>query len=212
MDISFESNRREYGKDKINIENLPRQPIVLLEEWVVDAKKKCLDPTAMTLATTGNKNLLTQRTVLLKEIIDQKIVFYTNLNSRKAKDIAANKNVSLHFLWKKLERQVSICGTATLLERSKVEKYFASRPKESQIAAIISPQSQTIESREYLEKKYQEQLALSEKQILTAPDYWGGYIVQPNYFEFWQGREHRLHDRVAYTENKDGWSLSRLAP
>lgn len=167
----------------------------------------------MVLATVADSGLPSQRTVLLKHFDHHGVVFYTNMESRKAMEIVANTRVSLLFPWFQLDRQVMIGGIAKPLARSEIEKYFVTRPRESQLAAWASPQSRTLVSRAALESQY---LAAQKKfaEDVPAPDFWGGYRVEPREFEFWQGGESRLHDRFRYLLDESGttWTATRLAP
>ncbi len=168
----------------------------------------------MVLATVADSGLPSQRTVLLKHFDDHGAVFYTNMESRKALEISANSRVSLLFPWLQLDRQVMIGGIARPLSRSEVDKYFVTRPRESQLAAWASPQSRTLVSRSVLESQYAERQKKFAGRDVPAPDFWGGYRVTPREFEFWQGGESRLHDRFRYLLDESGadWAVNRLAP
>jgi pyridoxamine 5'-phosphate oxidase len=170
------------------------------------------DPTAMCLATVDADSRPWQRTVLLKGIDARGLLFYTNLGSRKARDMAGNPNVSLIFPWLDLDRQVIIGGQVEKLSKTEVLKYFLKRPRGSQLAAWASKQSSRITSRQALEAQFlqmKEKFAAGE---VPVPDFWGGYRVVPREFEFWQGGENRLHDRFQYLLEEGAWSISRLAP
>ena len=170
------------------------------------------DPTAMCVATVDEHGQPFQRIVLLKRFDDSGFVFFTNLGSRKALQIAANNKVSLHFPWHPIERQVSILGEAQPLSTAEVLKYFMTRPKESQIAAWVSQQSSKLSARQVLEGKFFEMKAKFAKGDVPLPSFWGGYLVKPSSIEFWQGGEHRLHDRFLYTREAQAWQIDRLAP
>lgn len=213
--MQLQDYRREYIQGGLCRKDLNASPIVQFETWLQQAIASGLsDPTAMTLATVDENGQPNQRIVLLKQVDEQGFVFFTNKQSIKGKAIANNPKVSLHFPWYPLERQVRVQGTATLLDEQEVASYFASRPKESQLAAWASEQSQVIPSRAHLLEKFtalQQQYAESDAPL---PTFWGGYRVKPACIEFWQGGEHRLHDRFQYTQN-DGaneWEIVRLAP
>jgi pyridoxamine 5'-phosphate oxidase len=169
---------------------------------------------SMVLATASN-NIPSARIVLLKEYSPQGFIFYTNYLSRKGHEIAENPNVSLLFWWEAHERQVRIEGTAEKVTHHQSESYFHTRPKFSQIAAVVSQQSQPVEDWEGFQNQYQkltEQYASAEISV-PRPENWGGYLVKPKLFEFWQGRENRLHDRFLFKQNKNGnWKISRLYP
>ena len=215
--MQLQDYRREYVQGGLRRKGINENPIAQFENWLQQAIESGLtDPTAMTLATVDECGQPNQRIVLLKQVDDNGFVFFTNKKSMKGQAIAANPHVSLHFPWYPLERQVRVQGTATLLDEQEVANYFASRPKESQLAAWASEQSQVIPSRDHLIEKYtslQEQYADSD---VPLPTFWGGYRVTAKVIEFWQGGEHRLHDRLQYTRldepNTTVWRIERLAP
>ncbi len=206
--------RREYNQGGLRRKDLPENPVQFFEHWLKQAiEAKLPDPTAMTVATVDETGQPFQRIVLLKHVDDGGFVFYTNLGSRKAKQLADNAKISLHFPWHPLERQVHITGEATKLSKMEVMKYFLSRPKESQLAAWASRQSERISARSALESKYMELKQQFDKGEVPVPTFWGGFRVKPESFEFWQGGEHRLHDRFIYQgEEKGKWDIERLAP
>jgi len=168
----------------------------------------------MVLATVGSNGQPSQRTVLLKYYDNSGFVFFTNFESRKAQEIAANSRVSLLFVWLDLERQIQINGTASRISAAESAKYFMSRPKDSQMAAWVSSQSHTLTSRQILLQKFQEMKRKIGEGKVPIPSFWGGYRVEPVEIEFWQGRQNRLHDRFLYTRNESagGWKIERLAP
>ena len=166
----------------------------------------------MSVATVSSEGKPWQRMVLLKGFDKKGFVFYTNLGSRKAKEIEANAQVSLHFPWLQLDRQVIIGGRAERLSAVEVVKYFLSRPKESQLAAWASKQSSRINSRQALETQFAQIKEKFSKGDVPLPDFWGGYRVVPEDIEFWQGGESRLHDRFSYGLDGDDWEISRLSP
>jgi pyridoxamine 5'-phosphate oxidase len=166
----------------------------------------------MSLATATPSGETTIRTVLLKGYGDDGFVFFTNLESTKAKQIAQNPHVSLLFPWLPLERQVIVNGTAARLSMSDVARYFLSRPRESRIAAWVSPQSRVIDARRMLEAKFEEMRAKFAQGEVPLPSFWGGFRVTPRTIEFWQGGRHRLHDRFLYSRSGEGWTIARLAP
>ncbi len=206
--------RKEYKRGTLDNDVLTANPMDLFHKWLTDAINAELpDPNAMTVATVNEKGQPSQRIVLLKDVSDEGFVFYTNLGSRKAKELANNANISLHFPWYFLERQVRVCGTAELLSRTAVAKYFFSRPKDSQLGAWASKQSSPISTRQLLVTQFMQMKEKFAKGDIPLPDFWGGYLVKPQQIEFWQGGEHRLHDRFEYNKLENGeWSTARLMP
>ncbi|MCA0900586.1 pyridoxamine 5'-phosphate oxidase [Microbulbifer agarilyticus] len=206
--------RREYLQGGLERGDLADDPISQFRNWLEEAVKADIsDPSAMCLSTADASGQPSQRIVLLKGFDESGFVFYTNLKSQKAWDITANPKVSLLFPWHFLERQVIVRGEARQLADAEADAYFSSRPRESQIAAWASHQSDAIVSREVLE----EQFAACEKKFEGAevprPEFWGGYRVVPHAVEFWQGRASRLHDRLIYRAMEDGvWQVERLSP
>ena len=190
-----------------------RDPYEVFADWYGEAANCGIqEPTAVALATTDTEGQPSLRMVLLKGHGSDGFVFYTNYESRKATEIADNPCVGLSFLWKELERQVLICGTASRLSRNDSEKYFKSRPHGHQIGAWTSLQSNEIPNRQWmLEREAELTVRFSGKEI-PLPDFWGGYIVKPHEIEFWQGRENRLHDRFRYEFADEQWQIHRLQP
>jgi pyridoxamine 5'-phosphate oxidase len=205
--------RREYLRDGLQRHDLNKDPIVQFSKWFDVARETNIaDPTAMILATVDKEGRPSQRTVLLKYYSENGFVFFTNYESRKAKNIEENHNVSLLFVWLELERQVMISGSVKRISTAASTKYFMSRPKESQVAAWVSSQSNKLSSRKILMQKFQEmKFKFGEGQV-PLPSFWGGYEVYPTEIEFWQGRENRLHDRFLYSRTGDEWQVERLAP
>ena len=205
--------RRHYVRGKLRLEDLLPDPIAQFQRWFDEAAAEgVVEPNAMSLATATPSGQTSIRTVLLKGYSDEGFVFFTNLESTKAKQIAENPHVSLLFPWITLERQVIVNGTASRLPMTEVARYFFSRPRESRIAAWVSPQSRVIDARRFLEMKFEEMLRKFGEGEIPVPSFWGGYRVEPRTIEFWQGGEHRLHDRFQYTRNEQGWQIARLAP
>ncbi len=204
--------REEYTKEKLDENLVPKNPFQLFHQWFSEAlNSKLPEPNAMILASI-KENQPEIRTVLLKEYNENGFVFFTNYNSNKGIQISKNNNVSILFLWLELERQIRINGVSNKLDEEASNSYFLSRPIGSQIGAIISPQSQVIESREYLENKMAEATEFYKNNSIQKPENWGGYIIKPTNFEFWQGRSNRLHDRINYKNEKENWFINRLAP
>jgi pyridoxamine 5'-phosphate oxidase len=213
--VDLSQFRREYLKGGLSRSSLHRDPMLQFTEWFEQARKtEIADPTAMILATVGSNGQPSQRTVLLKYYDQQGFVFFTNFESRKAKEIQDNAKVSLLFVWLELERQVMVNGTAAKISTAESAKYFLTRPKESQMAAWVSSQSSTLSSRQILLQKFQEMKRKIGEGKVPLPSFWGGYRVQPVEIEFWQGRKNRLHDRFLYTRKADTteWAIERLAP
>lgn len=206
--------RREYTLGGLHKEDLPVCPIDLFSRWMEEARDSELlsDPTAMSVATVDEDGQPFQRIVLLKRFDKDGFVFFTNLESRKSQHIEVNSKVSLLFPWHSLERQVAITGEAEPLSTAEVMKYFITRPKESQIAAWVSKQSSKISARQALETKFAEMKAKFSQGEVPLPKFWGGYLVKPSSIEFWQGGEHRLHDRFLYAKEGADWDVTRLAP
>jgi pyridoxamine 5'-phosphate oxidase len=212
--MDLENLRREYLQGGLSREDLPANPIKQFEAWLQQAiDLQIHDPTAMVIATVDASGQPSQRMVLLKYLDAKGLVFFTNYGSRKARDIAVNSKVSLHFPWNDIERQVKIEGESTKISTAESLKYFLSRPHESQLAAWASPQSQPLSSKEILLTQVAHMREKYAKGEIPLPDFWGGIRVVPSLFEFWQGGEHRLHDRFEYRRQEDGlWVLQRLAP
>jgi len=211
--MSLEDNRREYDYGKLSRESLADDPFAQFTLWMNQAiEAQIQDPTAMSVATVSPEGKPWQRMVLLKGFDEQGFVFYTNLGSRKAKEIEANAQVSLHFPWLQLDRQVIVGGRAERLSVAEVMKYFISRPKESQLAAWASKQSSRISTRQVLETQFAQIKEKFAKGDIPLPDFWGGFRVVPEEIEFWQGGESRLHDRFSYNRDGDDWQIDRLSP
>lgn len=205
--------RRHYERRRLRLEDLSPDPIAQFRCWFDEAAAEgLLEPNAMSLATATRAGETTLRTVLLKAYGDEGFLFFTNLQSTKAKQIAENPHVSLLFPWLALERQVIINGTATRLGLAEVARYFLSRPRESRIATWASPQSRVIDTRRVLEMKFEEMRRKFGEGEVPVPSFWGGYRVAPKAIEFWQGGPHRLHDRFLYTRDGAAWRIARLAP
>jgi len=211
--MSLEDTRREYQYGRLNRESLKDCPFDQFALWMEQAAQSDLsDPTAMCLATVDANGKPWQRTVLLKGFDRQGFLFYTNLGSRKAKEMAGNPNVCLIFPWMRMDRQVIIGGQVEKLTKTEVLKYFLKRPRGSQLAAWASKQSSRINSRQALETQFLQMKDKFAAGEVPVPDFWGGFRVVPREFEFWQGGENRLHDRFQYLLENGDWNISRLAP
>jgi pyridoxamine 5'-phosphate oxidase len=206
--------RQDYSAATLTEKEVKQDPINQFDKWFNDAVKANVhEPNAMTLATATTNGHPSARIVLLKGFNKEGFMFYTNYLSRKGKEMAKNPLVSVVFFWPELERQVRIEGIIEKLSREQSEEYFHSRPKASQLGAVVSAQSQEIVGRKVLEEKMAELEKEYEDKEVPKPSYWGGYIIKPRLVEFWQGRRSRLHDRIVYKkiDNKN-WKIVRLAP
>jgi pyridoxamine 5'-phosphate oxidase len=202
--------RNNYVKGILNEVDLPLNPLDLFRIWFdIALQTNVYDANAMVLSTvSGNKP--SSRVVLLKELDAEGFVFYSNYESRKGKELEKNGHAALNFFWRELEKQVRIEGVVEKIDHNISAKYFNSRPFESRVSAIVSPQSQSIASREALEEKQKELLSTPDQVV--CPAHWGGYRLRPDCIEFWQGRANRLHDRIVYQLNNGDWHFVRLAP
>jgi pyridoxamine 5'-phosphate oxidase len=204
--------RTDYALKTLDERDVDRDPLKQFGVWMVEAiHAQVPEPTAMSLATVSAKGRSSARIVLLKGLDPRGFVFFTNYDSRKGKDLAVNPVAALAFLWKELERQVRIEGSVEKVSANESEAYYATRPLGSRIGAWASPQSEAIENRAWLEKRWEE-LGKQYGDNPPLPPNWGGYRVIPDYLEFWQGRRSRLHDRIAFTRSTGGWKIARLAP
>lgn len=220
MSGNYEDYRREYTQGGLSVEKLDASPIRQFEQWLAQAVDAGLaDPTAMSLSTIDEQGRPWQRIVLLKGVSEDGFVFYTNHSSDKAHAMASQPNVSLLFPWNELDRQLIVGGRAEKMSLAESASYFLSRPRESQIAAWASRQSRPISGRALLEEQVRKLRQKFADGEVPVPDFWGGYRVKPERIEFWQGGEHRLHDRFRYTRvvaedgSADGpWQCVQLQP
>ena len=214
MPENISAIRKEYSKKGLSEKEVNTNPFLQFETWWKEAIAANIDePNAMTLATASMEAVPSARIVLLKGFSENGFVFYSNYDSYKGQQLAENPKACLVFFWKEMERQIRITGLVLRLSTVESDTYFNSRPEDSRIGASVSPQSQIIESREWLDDEFQKKKNEIADNPIQRPPNWGGYVVKPVIIEFWQGRPNRLHDRLQYTLEEDGsWKIERLAP
>jgi len=214
MSSTNANNRKKNNQsNELNETSVDKNPFIQFTKWyesILDSNLN--EPTVMMLSTADVNGNPSARIVLLKEIDDSGFVFYTNYRSRKGKDLKENPKAALTFFWDEPRRQIRIEGRIETISRETSREYFSSRPRESQISAWVSAQSSVIPNREFLENKYVELKDKFGNEEIPLPEFWGGYRVVPDYFEFWQGRENRLHDRICYKKENNEWKIFRIAP
>ncbi len=207
------NGKKNNQSNELNERTVDKNPFIQFGKWYEGIlNSKLNEPTSMMLSTADVNGNPSARIVLLKEIDDSGFVFYTNYGSRKGKDLKENPKAALTFFWDELLRQIRIEGRIEKISIETSREYFSSRPRESQIGAWVSEQSSVIPNREILENKFDELEEKFGNEEIPLPDFWGGYRVIPNYFEFWQGRENRLHDRICYNKENNEWKIFRIAP
>lgn len=221
MSKNLADYRKNYIKGELLESEIPENPLELFQAWfeememVLKYRREKNDSTevnAMTLATIGLDGFPKSRIVLLKEYSSEGFIFYTNYTSEKGISLLNNPHACLSFFWAGLERQVIIRGIAEKTSEVKAIEYFNSRPRGSQLGALASDQSSKIESREVLDNKLRELEEKYKDNEIPKPEFWGGFLIRPENYEFWQGRSNRLHDRILYSKDKESWNIKRLAP
>lgn len=204
-------HRKSYEKHSLEVEDLKATPHEMLEFWLSEVEE-LHDFNAMVVSSVDASGQPHSRVVLLRGVNEEGLKFYTNYSSHKGQELEQNNKVALNFFWPTVERQVRVEGELHKLSDAESDAYFNSRPRESQIGAWVSPQSSIIESREILNERFREFTDKFEGHPVPRPAHWGGYIIRPNFYEFWQGRPNRLHDRLTYRLHDGAWKISRMAP
>jgi pyridoxamine 5'-phosphate oxidase len=206
--------RREFADKPLTIESVGNDPFAFFEKWFDEAVGvEALDPNAMAIATVDEKGHPTVRVVYMRDITEKGLVFYTNYNSRKGKNLDQNPFISVNFFWVELDRQIRFTGKVIKVSAAESDVYFAKRPRESQIGAWASEQSSKLNSRDELLDHFKHFEEKFKNVEIPRPPHWGGFLIQANEIEFWQGRPMRLHDRIVfYKDEQDNWSKKRLAP
>ena len=204
--------RRDFNASGLDEAEAARDPFEQFSAWMDDAlAADIIDPNAMTVSTVGDDNRPSARVVLLKYFDAAGLVFFTNYESKKGTDLTHNPATVFHFFWPQLARQIAVYGTVARTTREESRQYFDSRPVDSRLAAWTSNQSREIASRDVLEKGFEDFKAKFGDEV-PLPDFWGGFRLTPDRFEFWQGRQNRLHDRIIYQSDGDAWRIKRLSP
>lgn len=215
MEKDLGNYRKSYEKEALEESKISGNPIQQFQTWFyeVEASETVDEANAMSISSIGLDGFPKTRVVLLKKYYEEGFVFYTNYDSEKGRAIAAHPEVCLSFFWPSMERQVIIKGLAEKLPPAVSDNYFDSRPLGSRLGAMVSPQSQVIDSRAVLEDSLKSLEAQAVEDQVKRPEHWGGYLVRPKSIEFWQGRPNRLHDRIRYSLEEDlNWKVERLAP
>ncbi|HEV2826748.1 MAG TPA: pyridoxamine 5'-phosphate oxidase [Pyrinomonadaceae bacterium] len=212
-ELIMDDKKPAYSDSALDENTVDRDPLILFKRWLNEAIAAGFHlPEAMTLATATPEGKPSARLVLLKQVDTRGFVFFTNYNSPKARDLDSNPQAALVFYWPQFERQVRVDGTVERTSAAESDAYFKTRPRESQIGALASPQSEVIASRQFLERQAGELEQRYEGREVNRPAHWGGFRLHPERIEFWKGRPSRLHDRIVYERQADAWSIKRLAP
>ncbi|MGE0929815.1 pyridoxamine 5'-phosphate oxidase [Peijinzhouia sedimentorum] len=215
MNKDIAAIRQEYTLKSLDEREVSKDPIKQFNNWLTEALDSLLhEPTAMHIATVDANGRPSGRIVLLKGVENNGLVFYTNYDSRKGKELIKHPQACITFFWPELERQIRIEGVVEKVSPEMSDEYFNSRPVSSRLGAIASPQSKKIKSRDTLEAEFSKVIDSFKDREIVRPENWGGFILNPDYFEFWQGRSSRLHDRIVYEQNENSkdWTIGRLAP
>lgn len=213
MTKSYQEIRSEYLHGKLDEDSVSENPFVQFDKWMQEAiTSKVPHPTSVILATSGKDNQPSARVVLLKDVTDEGFVFFTNYLSHKGQQLAENPKAGLTFFWMEMERQVRIEGITEKVSAVVSDQYFHSRPFESRLSAAVSQQSAVVKDRMELESAKEKLRLQHPDEKVPRPENWGGYILKPHNFEYWQGRESRLHDRIIYQKTNKAWEIKRLAP
>lgn len=219
MGIDFSAKRQSYEQGELSETVVPTTPYLLLQQWVNEAiERQTGEPYAFFLATCGKDNVPAVRTLLMREILpldndNIALIFYSNYDSQKGQDLAENPHAEALFFWADLERQVRLTGKVSKVSQQKSAKYFQSRPKDSQLSAWVSePQSGLVANREVMNQKFAELSKKYENSDIPLPAFWGGYQLNVEKIEFWQGRANRMHDRIVYQKQQNNWKIVRLLP
>ena len=209
----IQSLRTEYLLEKLDLEHVKESPFAQFEYWMNEAlSAEIMDPNAMVLSTVSKGGMPSARIVLLRSLSELGLTFYTNYDSHKGEELKENPQACLNFFWPELQRQVRVNGIISKVDTSTSDAYFATRPRESQIGAWASSQSSKLSSRKDLEEKVQGFSKKFDGEEVPRPESWGGYLLSPTLFEFWQGRESRLHDRIVYEKVDEKWDIYRVSP